>query len=380
MIAKTSMRLFIGAAVLACAAASVSAQGARDLLTNFPDSQVVMYVNSQRIFNEALPRVVPQAELDKMFADALKETKFDMRSIHFVAVGARFKEPMSLKTPPDFIVMVKGDFNADGLMSMARIAFNEDGASEDYKGRTLTIFKMKKKAQPPPAPADGAGSGPAKPPSDFPFSELGAVSFDANTLVFGVPAYVRAAVDAAAGDQQGRIRADLLDLVTRNPDNLLSFAGDIPASLTDMLKSVGAPQNEEINRVVASLRQVQLAVQMTAEDFGVQSIVRTDTAESANGLNGLVSMGLSFARMGIEGQLQKVPAGKPQEREAMQAVLDAIGSVRNTATDNEVQVGLSVPQAKIATFVQQEMARRKAAAQKNPAKRRVPRRRARRGA
>jgi len=380
MIAKTSMRLFIGAAVLACAAASVSAQGAREHLTNFPDSQVVMYVNSQRIFNEALPRVVPQAELDKMFADALKEAKFDMRSIHFVAVGARFKEPMSLKTPPDFIVMVKGDFNADGLLSMARMALDENGASEDYKGRTLTIFKMKKKTQPPPAPADGAGSGPAKPPSDFPFSELAAVSFDANTLVVGIPAYVRAAVDAAAGDQQGRLRADLLDLVTRSPDNLLSLAGDIPASLSDLMKSAGAPQNEEINRVVASLRQVQLAVQMTAEDFGVQSIVRTDTAESANGLNGLISMGLSFARMGIEGQLQKVPASKTQEREAMQAVLDAIGSIRNTTADNEVQVNISVPQAKIATFVQREMERRKAAPAKSPMKRRLPRRRVRRRA
>ena len=380
MIARTSIRLFIAACVLACAAASVSAQDARAHLTNFPDSQVVMYVNSQRIFNEALPRVIPQAELDKMFADALKEAKFDMRSIHFVAAGARFKEPTSLKTPPDFIVMVKGDFNADGLLSMARMALNEDGMSEDYKGRTLTIFKMKKKAQPPPPPADGAGSGPAKPPSDFPFSELAAVSFDANTLVVGIPAYVRAAVDAAAGDQQGRLRADLLDLVTRNPDNLLSFAGDIPASMLDMLKSAGAPQNEEIKRVVASLRQVQLAVQMTAEDFGLQSIVRTDTAESANSLNGLVSMGLGMVKMGIEGELQKVPASKAREREAMQAALDAIGSVRNTATDNEVLVNISVPQAKIATFVQQAMARRKAAPAKNPVKRRGPRRRARRGA
>lgn len=383
MIAKTSMRLFIAACVLACASASVSAQGAREFLTNFPDSQVVMYVDSQRIFNEALPRLIPQAELDKMFADALREAKFDMRSIHFVAVGARFQEPVSLKTPPDFIVMVKGDFNADGLLSMARMALNENGTSEDYKGRTLTIFKMKKKEQAAPAASDGGdGVKPSAPPAAFPFSELAAVSFDSNTLVVGVPAYVRAAVDAAAGEPQGRIRADLLDLVTRNPDNLLSFAGDIPASLLDMMKSMGAPQNEEINRVVASLRQVQLAVQMTAADFGVQSIVRTDTAESANGLNGLVSMGLSFARMGIEDKLQKVPAGKAREREGMQAVLDAITSVRNTASDNEVLVNFSVPQAKIATFVQQEMARRKAAAtqKKKTTPRRTTRRRARRGA
>jgi hypothetical protein len=276
--------------------------------------------------------------------------------------------------------MVKGDFNADGLLSMARMALNENGASEEYKGRTLTIFKMKKKAEAPPASGDGAGAGPAKPSSNFPFSELAAVSFDANTLVVGIPAYVRAAVDAAGGEQQGRIRADLLDLVTRNPDNLLSFAGDIPASALEMMKSMGAPQNEEINRVVASLRQVQLAVQMTAEDFGLQSIVRTDTAESASGLNGLVSMGLSFARMAIEEKLQKVPASRAQEREAMQAVLDAIGSVRNEAANNEVLVNFSVPQAKIATFVQREMERRKAAPAKNPAKRRGPRRRARRRA
>jgi hypothetical protein len=382
MTAKNTVRLLAAAVLLACAAASASAQGAREILSTFPDSQVVMYVNSQRIFNEALPKIIPQAELDKVFADAMKGAKFDPRTVHFVALGARYTEPVSLTKPPDILVVVKGDFNADALLSMARMGLGDSTTTEDYKGRTLTLFRMKKESKTPPADAQAGAATPKPPPSPMPYEEFAFTSFDANTLVLGIPAYVRAAVDAAQGSE-GRIRADLLELVTRNPDNLVSFVGDIPASTAGFLKSMGGPQNEEINRVVASLRQVQMALQMSAADFGIQTVIRTDTAENAGGLNGLVSMGLSFARTGIEGELEKVPASKPQERQMLQTVLEVVSNVRNAATSNEVQIDISVPQAKIAALVSNEIARRKAAAAKKPApttKRAAPRRRGRRRA
>lgn len=380
-------RRFIGSLLAALAVtlaaahhAAAQAGGAREILSTFPDAQAVMYIDTRRIMTEALPRVVPQAELDKMFADAQKNAAgFDPRSVHFVAFGVRLREPFSQRTPPDFVVMVKGDLNADALLSMARVAAGEAHTRETYKGRSLDLFDTSKFGRKPQTVTAGSApqpQPPQQPPPPSPYPQLAVATLDANTLVGGVPALVRAAVDAADGE--GRLRADLLDLVARNPDNLLSLAGDIPASLADLLKSAGMPQNAEIERIVRSLRQVQLSAQMTAADFGMQSIVKTDTAESANAINGMVTLGLGVARMKIEEDLRKVPANKPGEREALEAALNLVSSLRNVARDNEVQIDVAVPQATVATFVQKAMARQKEAQAAKPAPR--PARRGRRGA
>lgn len=373
------------AAALLCAVAGASRHaaaqtGAREALAAFPDAQAVMYFDTRRIMTEALPRVVPPAELEKMFADASRNPlNFDPRSVHFFAVGARYREPVSAQTRPDILVMVKGDFNAEALLVAGRTFAGQGHTTETYKGRTLDLFDMAKisaQGRPPGAP-------PPPPPAPGAYNELAVVVLDAGTVVAGVPSYVRAAVDAAEG--QGRLRADLLDLVARNPDNLASLAGDIPASLFDLLKASGMPANPEVEKIARSLRQLQVSVQMTASDFGSQTIVRTDTAENAAAINGLVALGLGFARMGLEEELRKVPADKPAEREAMQAVLDTIGNLRNEAHDNEVQLSLTVPQATVAELVRKARAEREKKQQAAPAgkrtrtrtgpRRRTPRRR-----
>lgn len=367
MIVKASLKVFVAALLSLCAAALAAAQNAqpaRDILTTFPESQALMFVNTQRVFNEALPRVVPPQELDKIYADFQKNAaSFDLRSIHFVALGVRYKEPISLKTPPDFVVLVKGSFNADAMLSLLRVAMEGSRTQESYKGRNLDLFSFKKgNKQAAGAPGAQAQTAQSSAP---PIPELAAVAFDANTLVVGIPGYVKAAVDASEGGD-GRVRADLVDLVTRNPDNLFSFGGDVPASLADLMKSSGMPQNEEITRVLNSIKQLQSSVSMNASDFGTQTIIRTDTAESASGLNGLVSMGLSFARMGLEEEVRKIPADKTVERESLQSLVNVLGSITNAARDREVQIDLAVPQATIAAFVQKEMTRRKEMQTKKP--------------
>lgn len=376
MFFKSLVRLSLASTLLIGACVVASAQTAREILSTFPDSQALLYVNTRRVFEEALPRVVPAQELEKGFADIQKETSFDVRSIHFVAVGARFKEPFSTKVPPDFVVLVKGTFNADALLSLARMAAQGSYRQETYKGRTLDIFNFAKKET--PATTQGNQAPPKQQSTPFPIPELAAVTFDPNTVMIGVPDFVRTAVDASEGGQ-GRVRADLLDLVARNPDTLVSLGGDIPPALLDLVKSMGMPPNAELEKVVGSLRQVQTSVSMNANDFGAHSIVRTDTPENAQTLNGLVTIGLGFARMGIEQELSKVPANKPTEKEAMQTVLNLISTLRNAANGNEVQLDASIPQATVAEFVRKEMARSKEAekmkaAAKKPVKKAVVRR------
>ncbi len=366
-----ALALFVGAAH----AASAQNIAAREVLSTFPDAQALFYVNTRRIFDEALPRVVPSQKLEKAFADIQKQSSFDPRSIHFVALGMRYKEPLSMQTPPDFIVLVKGSFNADSLLSLLRVAAEGSYTQEKHGARTINVFNLKKQANKDEQTDAQQAAKPQNNP--FPVSEIAAVAIDANTMVFGIPGYVKAAIDATDSGQ-GRVRADLVDLVARNPDNLMSFGGDIPASLNDLGKGMGVPQNAELERVVRSLRQLQFSVNMNAADFGAQTILRTDTQESAQVIDGFVTIGLGFGRTAIEGQLNKVPANKPREREAMQAALNALETLRHTVNNNELQIDVSVPQATIASFVERAMAEQKSTVGKKPmAKRRGTARRRR---
>src|SRR3712207_8910778 len=56
--------------------------------------------------------------------------------------------------------------------------------------------------------------------SPIPYPEVAVMALDANTLVAGVPAYVKAVVDAAGG--QGALKASMVDLAARDPQALWS--------------------------------------------------------------------------------------------------------------------------------------------------------------
>ena len=82
---STFPRLFASILLLLGASAAVLAQGSQNValsletashsvlsqnvpvgLANFPDADTLMYINSQRILNEAAPRLMPEKELAEM--------------------------------------------------------------------------------------------------------------------------------------------------------------------------------------------------------------------------------------------------------------------------------------------------------------------------
>ncbi|HEX8354583.1 MAG TPA: hypothetical protein VF611_16880, partial [Pyrinomonadaceae bacterium] len=204
---STPVRLLLPLALLFALAQAAAAQApvdARSAISSLPDSQAVLYVNARRVINEVMPRLMPAAEYQKMLAEAQK-VGFDARGIEYVAVGARLADPPPANNLPEFVVVVRGNFNADALLALGRMAAgaqNVQPRSETYGSKTIEVIDLQSLGG---KPAAGAGGEPAAKPKPMPYPEIAVMALDASTLVAGVPSYVRAVVDAAGG--RGGMRA-----------------------------------------------------------------------------------------------------------------------------------------------------------------------------
>jgi hypothetical protein len=384
---KTVLTILSLFALAAASAAQTPGSGAREAVASLPESQGVLVVNARRITNEALPRVIPPAEIEKFVAEVRKSVNVDLRAVEFVALGVRLRDG-STAVFPDMGLVVRGGFNADALLTFVRMAQAGQYRPETHGGKTIDIFKINFEGDKPPA--DGAAqpqpdaSQPQSSPMKLP-NEIALVSLGADELLVGTPDYVRSAIDARAG-AGARIRADLAELALRDTAALVSVAAELPPGLSKYLGTadaatggaMSAVMNDEIKRLVDAIRQVQASVNMTPAQFGVQTTVRTDRPEDARALSGLVAFGVNLA----EQELQKgVAAAKTQKARAdATQLLGLVRALSNTTSGNDMTLSLSVAQTTVANFVKQMTAKPAAAPARKAPARRAPARRARRRA
>jgi hypothetical protein len=340
---STPFRFFLsGFALLSIMSAAVRAQDARTTLTNFPESQAVLYINARRLVNEAAPAVVPPEALNKGLAEARQF--IDLNGLDYVIAGARVKGAVSLKQLPEVLLIVRGNFSADGLLSAARMAGQGMYAQETYGGKTLNVFTLNK----PPATTDGGEQTGKR----FPVDQIAAVALDANTLAVGIPAYLRDAIDASVGGDKARLKPELVELALRDANTLVSLVTDVPPGMSQHLRAFGMPPNAEAERLIDALRQVQLSVSMQPGTFGTQTILRMDSPESASTLSGLVTMGANLAKAEIAKEAGKQTSSGQAD---MAALLRVSETLTNTTSGNEVILGLTFQQASLAEVVKRQM-------------------------
>src|SRR5215207_4294626 len=129
-------RLLLPLALLCALAAAAHAQtpvDARGALSTFPDSQAVLFIDAHRVVNEVMPKVMRPAEYRKMLEET-KKVGFDVRGLQFVAAGIRFGDDAPVGAPPEFVLVVRGNFNADSLLTLGKITL----AARDLPSRTET--------------------------------------------------------------------------------------------------------------------------------------------------------------------------------------------------------------------------------------------------
>ncbi|MCA1633698.1 MAG: hypothetical protein LC802_08270 [Acidobacteria bacterium] len=321
----------------------------------------------KRFVSEALPRVLPPAEYEKLLAEPQK-VGFDVRGVEYAIAGVRFADPPSPSGMPEFVVLLKGNFNADSLLALAKLGLgtqNLQSRQETYGSKTLEIVNVEKLMSSEPK------EGEERKPSPYP--EMAAAALDANTLVLGVPAYVRATIDAAGGGQ-GQLRPALVNLATHDPQALWSLSAELPPSLPEYFKKLGIPANAEIDNMIGWFKQVSFSNGMDALNFTIRAAVGADSAEHASALSGIVNMGIKAAQSAAEADVARKKL-KPRESEQARMALSALRTFTNRTEGNTLLLGVSVPQRTVAAIVLKEFVKKPApAATRRGARRRAPRR------
>ncbi|HZI18843.1 MAG TPA: hypothetical protein VEY09_09630 [Pyrinomonadaceae bacterium] len=386
----------VAALALAAAASVASAQtaqtaqrpntDARQALSRFPGSQAVLYVNANRLINVAMPRVMPKAEYQKM-VDEAKKGGVDVRGLDYVVFGLRVVPAAAQggAATPEVAAMLRGSFNANSLLVLARTIAGDQAKfrEETYGSKTLLILEMPKKpdaavgmgeggegtasgesttggggstagGEGSTAGGGGEGSGGGQSQGSggmsFSFPEVAAVALDANTLVVGVPSYVKAAIDAGAGS--GGLSPVMLDMAARDPNALMSLTADLPENLPEYVKQFGLDTNEEVRRILGWLRSVNLSTGMDEVNFTSRVAVLTTGPEQAATLDGMLQFGLTAAVAALRQEVQK-----KRNDPNVKVALAALQSLTHTTQGGTLEVGVSVPQAAVAEMVRREMSK-----------------------
>lgn len=364
---KPARHLLPLALLFALAQTAAAQTDTRRALSALPDSQAVLYVNAHRIIHDVMPRVMPPAEYAKMLAEAQK-VGFDARGIDYVTVGARLANPPPANNLPEFVVIIRGNFNADTLLALGRVAAgaqNISPRSETYGSKTIEIINLESLNKKPEGAAGGQGSGTGEgvgtgegsgtgeKPKPMPYPEIAVMALDANTLVAGVPSYVKAVVDAAGG--RGALKSSMVDLASRDPRALWSLTVELPPNLYDHLRKVGAPSNQEAEQMIGWVKQLSIAQGMDALNYSLSASVLTDAPEHASAFSGLIRMGLLAAQTALSSEAAKqTPRHKDYAR--TRAALDAVKTFVNRTEGDTLLLSVSVPQKTVNELVKQQTA------------------------
>ena len=314
-------------AAIAPAAAPTGAQDARAILASLPEADTLIYINPRRIINEVAPRVMSATDLEgmrKTFADMNQFAGVDPTKLDFIVMAVRFRKPTAdLKfTPPEFMAVTSGDFNAESLMNLARMASEGKLREEKYGSLTLglmTIDPIAKEAE--------------KNPFLKSFAEVGVVALNANAVAVGSPGYLRAAVDAADGN--GRISMESLNSLLRDPNVLASAAGSPMTSFAKSFGILGTETNPRPAKCESNLGNFYVALTMDAANFMLRGAMGADNPDTATIMNNLLS-----------GLLRQATSYVPDK--SGQTVMN---SFQLTAKDNEVVLSADLPQQMVIDFI-----------------------------
>lgn len=315
--------------VLSLTSAAV-AQNNAAALANLPEADALIYINPQRIVNEAAPRVMPPAEITKMrsaFADFKKSTGIDPASVEYLVLAVRFNKPAADLSfvAPDIMIVAGGDFSSDSLMTLSELYLQDKARVEKYGSKSITLMKI----DPIVAQAE-------KTPILKAYAEVGIVPLSANSIAIGNLHYLKSAIDAAGGN--GRISDARLESLLRDPYVLAAASG---APLGAFLKSIGMMGLENTSRASrcdTPFGDFYAAITMNGANFSLRGAMNADNPDTAKIINNLLS---GLMKEGVNSIPDKQAAALLQ-------------TMKMSARDNEIFWEADIPEKVVADYIRME--------------------------
>lgn len=341
---NTKLRSLILAIFMALAAsftldsASVPSVDSHNLLSSLPTSDLVVFVDLQRIMTEIVPRLLAKdpATLLKV-TSAINEVKtksgVNLLAIDSIVLGVQFDAAIKHNMKKENIgiaILAHGDFDANALIAFVKRETKGKFHEETYGGKVIY-------SEPKPAP-----------PRKKADRETAALTvLDANTVAVGDLPQIRAAIDAFAGKE--RVDPSLVQLAERDSSSIIGMAGNMPASLVKDLKETAPPNDEMaqvINKALAGIKQVFCSIGATPADFNVITGARLSSAEQAASISDML--------LGLRQQaISQVP--DPQTRGLLE-------SLQITAQGEEIQLRADIKNEIVQEFVASMMKEEKSTA------------------
>lgn len=326
-------------------------------LGTLPEADTLIYINPQRILNEVVPKFMPPKDVEGMrkgFEEVKKNAGIDPTKVDYIVLAVRFRKPTGDLNfqPPEVLAVASGDFSAESLIVLARMASQGKLRDEKYGSKMLglmTIDPLVKEAE--------------KNPFLKGFTEVGVVTLNANTIAVGSPGYLRAAIDA--GDGKERISRETLVSLVRDPSALISVAGRPWHSFAKSFGMLGTETTERTPSCNTKIGDFYAALTMDATNFMVRGALNEDNPDTAKIVSNLFSGLLGYATSQIPD-----PGAKAM-----------LKNLAITAEGDEVMIRAEVPQQMVMELIKKQTARKPeaATAPKAPAKPTTRRRTRRRG-
>lgn len=260
------------------------------LLTLLPASDGVASVDAKRFFDTALPQVLSGNkemldEINSRIDEFKTNTTIDIRQFDQIAVGVAIKQISADKTDFEPLVLARGSFNANSLLMLAKFAAKETYREEKIGSRTVYIFSPKEVIEKNKTAVKSSFIQKIL-DNILPrlSGEIAITAYDNNTLAFGRLERLKLMLTGS----KSRVDNNLLALVNRNPNSVVSFAANLPNGMSGFVDL-----DDDLGQNLASIRQVYGMMDVAGENTMLQAAAKTlkveQAAELKKSLEGLQS-------------------------------------------------------------------------------------------
>lgn len=307
------------------------------LLALLPPSDAAMTVDAKRFFGEALPQILSANQplltnILSKFDEIKTRTGIDFRQFQEVAIGVSSFKAVENGYDYEPLVLGRGQFKADAIITVAKTAANGKYREEKIGGRTVYVFSPQEVIE------QNKGKIGKSALSDV-FSkilvgltkEMALTSYDDKTLALGSLARVREMFESKA-----RISTDVLDLVSRKPNAIVNFGALVPNGLADFM----ALEDDDLGNSLRGIRRLFGSVDMSGGNTALSIVAKTAEAPQAKTLKDTLA--------GFQGFAGILKGSKREDQKIYGRMLENTKIAQNA---NEVTIDLQVPQTDLNVIV-----------------------------